>query len=167
MALLQISEPGQSQDPHQKKFYVGIDLGTTNSLIALIQNGSPKILKDQGGNELFPSVVNYTKDAVSVGNFKNNDKSITFNSIKRLIGKGINDIDINNFYSPCKYSGDEMQELWYDKRSYFGKQNSTLESIVPLAMFVFIRDVIAEKMFQSCHAWWTKLGCRDRWVDVW
>ena len=107
MALLQISEPGQSQDPHQKKFYVGIDLGTTNSLIALIQNGSPKILKDQDGNELFPSVVNYTKDAVSVGNFKNNDKSITFNSIKRLIGKGINDIDINNFYSPCKYSGDE------------------------------------------------------------
>ena len=50
------------------------------------------------------------------------------------------------------YSGDEIwskfvQELWYDKRSYFGKQNSTLGSVLPLAMFDFIRDVIAEKMF--------------------
>ena len=49
MALLQISEPGQSQDPHQKRFYIGIDLGTTNSLVALIQNGSPNILKDENG----------------------------------------------------------------------------------------------------------------------
>jgi len=107
MALLQISEPGQSQDPHQKRFYIGIDLGTTNSLVALIQNGSPNILKDENGEELFPSVVNYTKNSVSVGNIKNIENAITFTSIKRLIGKSISDIDTNSFYSPCNYSGDE------------------------------------------------------------
>lgn len=107
MALLQISEPGQSQDPHKKKFYVGIDLGTTNSLVALVKNGSPNILKDNDGNKLIPSVVNYTSDSVSVGNIKNKENTITFASIKRLIGKGINDIDVNNFYSPCKYTGDD------------------------------------------------------------
>ena len=47
MALLQISEPGKSQDPHQKKYYVGIDLGTTNSLVALISNGSPRVLQNK------------------------------------------------------------------------------------------------------------------------
>ena len=62
MALLQISEPGQSQDPHQKKFYIGIDLGTTNSLVALIQNGSTALLKDKNNSELFPSIVTYTKN---------------------------------------------------------------------------------------------------------
>ena len=107
MALLQISEPGQSQDPHQKRFYIGIDLGTTNSLVALIQNGSPNILKDENGEELFPSVVNYTKNSVSVGNIKNIENAITFTSIKRLIGKSISDINTSSFYSPCNYSGDE------------------------------------------------------------
>ena len=57
-----------------------------------------------------------------------------------------------------------MQELWYDKRSYFGKQNSTLGCVVPLAMFVFIRDVIAEKMFQSCQRY--MLGGLSLAVDI-
>ena len=47
MALLKISEPGKSQGPHEKKYYVGIDLGTTNSLVALVVNGSPTILKER------------------------------------------------------------------------------------------------------------------------
>ena len=67
MALLQISEPGKTKDPHDKKYFVGIDLGTTNSLISLVQNGSPTILKDQNDNELIPSVVNYTKENISIG----------------------------------------------------------------------------------------------------
>jgi molecular chaperone HscA len=107
MALLQISEPGKSQDPHNKKFYVGIDLGTTNSLVALIQNGAPNILKDKNNNELFPSVVNYSKASVTVGKPLDIEDQISFSSIKRLIGKGINDIDKDEFYSPCKYHGDD------------------------------------------------------------
>jgi len=106
MALLQISEPGQSQDPHQKKFYIGIDLGTTNSLVALMQNGSTTLLKDKNDSELFPSIVTYTKDSVSIGDDYEKNQSITFRSIKRLIGKNINDIDKSSFYSPCEYIGD-------------------------------------------------------------
>ena len=83
MALLQISEPGQSQDPHQKKFYIGIDLGTTNSLVALIQNGSTILLKDKDDSELFPSIVTYTKNTVSIGDDYEKNQSITFRSIKR------------------------------------------------------------------------------------
>ena len=107
MALLQISEPGQSQDPHQKKFYIGIDLGTTNSLVALIQNGSNTLLKDKNNSELFPSIVTYTKNSVSIGDDYEKNQSITFRSIKRLIGKNINDIDKSSFYSPCEYIGDD------------------------------------------------------------
>ena len=107
MALLQISEPGQSQDPHQKKFYIGIDLGTTNSLVALIQNGSTTLLKDKNNCELFPSIVTYTKNSVSIGDDYEKNQSITFRSIKRLIGKNINDIDKSSFYSPCEYIGDD------------------------------------------------------------
>ena len=107
MALLQISEPGQSQDPHQKKFYIGIDLGTTNSLVALMQNGSTTLLKDKNDSELFPSIVTYTKDSVSIGDDYEKNQSITFRSIKRLIGKNINDIDKSSFYSPCEYIGDD------------------------------------------------------------
>ena len=107
MALLQISEPGQSQDPHQKKFYIGIDLGTTNSLVALIQNGSTTLLKDKNNSELFPSIVTYTKNSVSIGDDYEKNQSITFRSIKRLIGKNINDIDKSSFYSPCEYIGDD------------------------------------------------------------
>ena len=108
MALLKISEPGKSQGPHEKKYYVGIDLGTTNSLVALVVNGSPTILKDSNEKELFSSIVSYNKNEVIVGENIVNDKSITFRSIKRLIGKNINDIDTEKFYSPCEYTGNEQ-----------------------------------------------------------
>ena len=61
MALLQISEPGKSQNPHEKKYFIGIDLGTTNSLVAVYRNGSASVLKNCEDNELFPSVVTYEK----------------------------------------------------------------------------------------------------------
>ena len=57
MALLQISEPGQSAAPHQKRLAVGIDLGTTNSLIASVRSGEATVLPDENGRLLFPSVV--------------------------------------------------------------------------------------------------------------
>ena len=108
MALLQISEPGKTQAPHEKKFYIGIDLGTTNSLVALIQNGSPTVLTDSENKELFPSVVQYKSDGtVIVCNEINQDDLITFRSIKRLIGKNINDFQKNDPYLPCEYFPDE------------------------------------------------------------
>ena len=59
MALLQISEPGQSPDPHQRRIAVGIDLGTTHSLVAAVRNGVAECLPDDQGRVLLPSVVRY------------------------------------------------------------------------------------------------------------
>ena len=105
MALLQISEPGETKDLHKKKFYVGIDLGTTNSLIAIIKNGTPDILKGFNNENLLPSIVSYKKNSIIVGENLTEDDSITFRSIKRLIGKNVCDIDKNKdkFYLPCQY----------------------------------------------------------------
>ena len=59
MALLQISEPGMSTAPHQHRLAVGIDLGTTNSLVATVRSGIPEVLSDEDGRALLPSVVRY------------------------------------------------------------------------------------------------------------
>ena len=67
MALLQIAEPGQSTLPHQHKLAVGIDLGTTNSLVATVQSGLPIILKDINEQKLIPSIVYYGKNEFKVG----------------------------------------------------------------------------------------------------
>ena len=67
MALLQISEPGQSTAPHQHRLAVGIDLGTTNSLVATVRSGQADTLPDQNGEHILPSVVHYSSDGVSVG----------------------------------------------------------------------------------------------------
>ena len=108
MALLQISEPGKTQAPHEKKFFIGIDLGTTNSLVAVIQNGSPTVLTDKGNKELFPSVVQYKEDGtVIICNESNQDDLITFRSIKRFIGKNTKDLQKNKTYLPCKFIPDE------------------------------------------------------------
>ena len=108
MALLQISEPGKTQAPHEKKFFIGIDLGTTNSLVAVIQNGSPTVLTDKNNEELFPSVVQYKEDGtVIVCNESNHDDLITFRSIKRLIGKNVKDLQENKTYLPCKFIPNE------------------------------------------------------------
>ncbi len=106
MALLQISEPGKSQNPHEKKYFIGIDLGTTNSLVAVYRNGSVSVLKNHEDNELFPSVVTYEKNSTFTGNIKLRKDSITFRSIKRLMGKNAEDLEKENFYSPCEYFED-------------------------------------------------------------
>ncbi len=98
MALLQISEPGQSQAPHQRRLAVGIDLGTTNSLVASVMSGSATVLKDEDGQWSIPSVVHYTQDsAVIVGRKAQqnaaDDPLNTIRSAKRLMGKGASDID--------------------------------------------------------------------------
>ena len=62
MALLQIAEPGQSTNPHEHKFAVGIDLGTTNSLVASVRSGQADVLPDAEGRKSLPSVVHYKSD---------------------------------------------------------------------------------------------------------
>ncbi len=91
MALLQISEPGQSLEPHQYRRAVGIDLGTTNSLIATVRSGSAEILPDQQGNNLMPSIVHYGREGVLVGRtaaeWSVTDPQNTVVSVKRFMGR--------------------------------------------------------------------------------
>jgi len=101
MALLQISEPGKSTMPHEHRRVIGIDLGTTNSLVASVVSGSPTILKPNEESNLLPSIVHYSKESVLVGNDAKNllskDPKNTISSVKRLIGKTISDINKDNF----------------------------------------------------------------------
>ncbi len=97
MALLQIAEPGQSTKPHEHKFAVGIDLGTTNSLVATIRNGEINTLPDEQGEHLLPSIVQFKDDQIVVvgADAKNcavTDPLNTIVSIKRLMGRGIEDL---------------------------------------------------------------------------
>lgn len=101
MALLQISEPGQMPDPHQRRIAVGIDLGTTHSLVASVRNGVPECLPDAQGRVLLPSVVRYALDAAGavtreIGfdalSVQLEDPKNTIASVKRLMGRGMQDI---------------------------------------------------------------------------
>lgn len=107
MALLQISEPGQSSAPHQHKLAVGIDLGTTNSLVATVRSGLAETLADENGRHLLPSVVQFlSKDEY---NFRTevglqakinavNDPLNTIVSVKRYMGRGLDDITQRSVY---------------------------------------------------------------------
>ena len=92
MALLQIAEPGQSAAPHQHKLAAGIDLGTTNSLVATVRSGEAKVLLNQAGEAMVPSVVQYSATQVVVGSAAVaaavSDPENTIVSVKRLMGKG-------------------------------------------------------------------------------
>ncbi len=97
MALLQISEPGQSSAPHQHRLAAGIDLGTTNSLVATVRSGLADTLGDKQGEVILPSVVRYLKDGnVVVGKAARlaaaDDPLNTIVSVKRYMGRGVDDI---------------------------------------------------------------------------
>ena len=97
MALLQISEPGMSTAPHQHRLAVGIDLGTTNSLVATVRNSVPEILSDDEGRSLLPSIVRYLPNGHAHIGFKaqaaqTSDPKNTVLSVKRLMGRGLKDI---------------------------------------------------------------------------
>ncbi|GAB7128824.1 Fe-S protein assembly chaperone HscA [Silvimonas sp. JCM 19000] len=97
MALLQISEPGMSAAPHQHRLAVGIDLGTTNSLVATVRSGSTACLPDSEGRTLLPSVVHYSANGVDAVGHKaqarqNADPANTIVSVKRFMGRGLKDI---------------------------------------------------------------------------
>ena len=112
MALLQISEPGMSAAPHQHRLAVGIDLGTTNSLVATVRSGSPVCLTDIDGRTTLPSVVRYGEgDAVEVGktalSAQKTDPLNTVNSAKRLIGRTLADLAQDAQYLPYRFTPNE------------------------------------------------------------
>ncbi|WP_374341299.1 Fe-S protein assembly chaperone HscA [Methyloversatilis sp.] len=96
MALLQIAEPGMSAAPHQHRLAVGIDLGTTNSLVASVTSGITRVLPDEQGRMLLPSVVRYLEDGVVVGHeaqaVQTEDPRNTIVSVKRFMGRMLADV---------------------------------------------------------------------------
>ncbi|MEB0057088.1 Fe-S protein assembly chaperone HscA [Variovorax sp. LG9.2] len=97
MALLQISEPGQAPDPHQRRIAVGIDLGTTHSLVAAVRNGVAECLPDDEGRVILPSAVRYLDAERRQIGFealaaRAQDAANTITSVKRLMGRGLSDI---------------------------------------------------------------------------
>ena len=98
MALLQISEPGGAPDPHQRRIAIGIDLGTTNSLVAAVRNGVAECLPDEAGRVILPSAVRYLPDGrrqigASALAEASNDPANTIVSVKRFMGRGHADIE--------------------------------------------------------------------------
>ncbi len=116
MALLQISEPGQYAAPHQHRIAAGIDLGTTNSLVASIRSGLAETLPDIEGHHLLPSIVHYAKEEPAiVGNaakqFANTDPLNTIASVKRLMGRGLKDIKTTGTRLPYDFIENEGQGM--------------------------------------------------------
>jgi molecular chaperone HscA len=98
MALLQIAEPGQSTDPHHHRLAVGIDLGTTNSLVATVRHSIPVVIDDAEGRALLPSIVQFQANgATEVGYAAQKQQAVdprnTVVSVKRLMGRGMNDVE--------------------------------------------------------------------------
>eukprot|EP01031_Cornospumella_fuschlensis_P028863 gene28863-34835_t len=115
MALLQISEPGQSPDPHQRRIAVGIDLGTTHSLVASVRNGVAECLPDDDGRVILPSVVRFLPgqgrqigfDAVQSAA---SDPVNTIASVKRFMGRGLQDI-VDRSKLPYEFTASEQGML--------------------------------------------------------
>lgn len=96
MALLQISEPGESTNPHEHRLAAGIDLGTTNSLVATVRSGLAETLADDQGQHLLPSVVRYLRPGdIVVGETARqaapSDPLNTIASVKRFMGRGVDE----------------------------------------------------------------------------
>ncbi|TQR68801.1 Fe-S protein assembly chaperone HscA [Acinetobacter sp. RF15A] len=103
MALLQIAEPGQSNAPHEHRIAIGIDLGTTHSLVATVLSGKAKVLNDEQGRVLLPSIVHYSEQSTQYGNdavpFITTDPQNTIVSIKRFMGRSKVDIKFQHPYT--------------------------------------------------------------------
>ncbi len=108
MALLQITEPGASQEAeHLQEVVVGIDLGTTNSLIAIVENEKVKFFASDSGSEIHPSIVNYD----SAGNVSNAVDTLSISSIKRLMGKSFADVKNEKFDFEIDQNSDQNEVL--------------------------------------------------------
>ena len=141
MVLLQISEPGQSPEPHQRRRAVGIDLGTTNSLVASVRSGTPETLSDSEGRHLLPSVVHYDGDeGITVGDealaWADRDALNTLISVKRFMGRG--EADIKTLGSQLPY------ELVSDNGG-MPKFRTAAGDISPVAASAEILKVLGER----------------------
>ena len=118
MALLQIAEPGQSPQPHQRRLAVGIDLGTTNSLVAALRSGLSEPLADANGSVILPSAVRYHADRVEVGESArlaaSSDPFNTVLSVKRLMGRGLSDVKQLGEQLPYHFVGGESHMPFID-----------------------------------------------------
>lgn len=118
MALLQIAEPGQSPQPHQRRLAVGIDLGTTNSLVAAVRSGLSAPLADAEGQVILPSAVRYHADRVEVGQAAKLaaplDPLNTVLSVKRLMGRGLSDVKQLGEQLPYRFVGGESHMPFID-----------------------------------------------------
>jgi len=118
MALLQIAEPGQSPQPHQRRLAVGIDLGTTNSLVAAVRSGQSEPLPDAQGNVILPSAVRYLDDRIDVGqparDAASSDPLNTILSVKRLMGRGLADVKQLGEQLPYRFVGGESHMPFID-----------------------------------------------------
>lgn len=115
MALLHIAEPGLSAAPHQHKWAVGIDLGTTNSLVAVVRSASAETLADEQGRHLLPSVVHYQRDGVRVGYEARHEAALdprnTLSSIKRWMGKAAGDVNLDRLPYQLSASASGMAQI--------------------------------------------------------
>ncbi len=118
MALLQIAEPGQSPQPHQRRLAVGIDLGTTNSLVAALRSGRSEPLPDAQGRVILPSAVRYHADHIDVGQVArdaaSSDPLNTVLSVKRLMGRGLADVKQLGEQLPYRFVGGESHMPFID-----------------------------------------------------
>ncbi|MBC3422770.1 Fe-S protein assembly chaperone HscA [Pseudomonas wayambapalatensis] len=118
MALLQIAEPGQSPQPHQRRLAVGIDLGTTNSLVAAVRSGRSEPLPDAQGNVILPSAVRYLPGHCDVGqdarDAASSDPLNTVLSVKRLMGRGLADVKQLGEQLPYRFVGGESHMPFID-----------------------------------------------------
>jgi len=118
MALLQIAEPGQSPQPHQRRLAVGIDLGTTNSLVAALRSGRSEPLPDAHGQVILPSAVRYHADHIDVGQVARDaaarDPLNTVLSVKRLMGRGLADVKQLGEQLPYRFVGGESHMPFID-----------------------------------------------------
>jgi len=118
MALLQIAEPGQSPQPHQRRLAVGIDLGTTNSLVAALRSGLSEPLADGQGQVILPSAVRYHADRVEVGQSAKDAAALdplnTVLSVKRLMGRGLSDVKQLGEQLPYHFVGGESHMPFID-----------------------------------------------------
>jgi molecular chaperone HscA len=111
MALLQISEPGLSAAPHQRRLAAGIDLGTTNSLVATVRSGQAETLADNQGRHLLPSVVHYQAQGHDVGYDARTNAALdpvnTISSVKRLMGRSLADVQARYPHLPYQLQASE------------------------------------------------------------
>ncbi|QIZ76996.1 Fe-S protein assembly chaperone HscA [Ferrimonas lipolytica] len=120
MALLQIAEPGQMAAPHQHKLAVGIDLGTTNSLVAAVRSGQAETLADSQGRHRMPSVVRYLEQGLATGYEAKaeatQDPANTIISVKRFLGRSLEDVAARYPQHPYRLQGSDNGLPLFDTR---------------------------------------------------